>query len=73
MGPMSTVLCLHLRASLPPPLPQQDAGLSLTQLMFIQLMRTKPPAITYKPVNRNQSAVSQKKHTPKMADCEEKL
>ena len=37
-------------------IPQQGTGLSPTQLMFGQLTRTRLPAVTNEPVNRNQSA-----------------
>ena len=45
--------------------PQQDTGLSPTQLMFGRLTRTRLPAVTNRPVNKNQSAMAQKMHTRK--------
>ena len=45
--------------------PQQDTGLSPTQLMFGRLTRTRLPAITNRPVNKKQSAMAQKRRTRK--------
>ena len=43
--------------------PQQDTGLSSTQLMFGRLTRTRLPAVTNRPVNKKQSAMAQKSRT----------
>ena len=43
--------------------PQQDTGLSPTQLMFGRLTRTRLPAVTNRPVNKKQSAMAQKRRT----------
>ena len=45
--------------------PQQDTGLSPTQLMFGRLTRTRLPAVTNRPVNKKQSAMAQVIHTRK--------
>ena len=45
--------------------PQQDTGLSPTQLMFGRMTRTRLPAVTKRPVNKTQSAMAQKMHTRK--------
>ena len=43
--------------------PQQDTGLSPTQLMFGQLARTRLPAVTDRPVSKKQSTMAQKRRT----------
>ena len=43
--------------------PQQDTGLSPTQLMFGRLTRTRLPAVTNRPVKKKQSAMAQKSRT----------
>ena len=43
--------------------PQQDTGLSPTQLTFGQLARTRLPAVTNRPVSKQQSAMAQKRRT----------
>ena len=43
--------------------PQQDTGLSPTQLMFWTTDKTRLPAVTNRPVNKKQSAMAQKRRT----------
>ena len=43
--------------------PQQDTGLSPTQMTFGRLTRTRLPAVTNRPVNKKQLAMAQKRRT----------